>query len=140
MIIKYNFLSVLHKNICCRYSLESHRQCDSNEYPQHLFLWKNKQNYSLIITQNSPDLFHLFYHHVQQLKQCIKDHTDTDFLTICVIINTKIHNKRKTYDNLFHLTHQSSHRRHHRPVVGQYIQVCQVSNIGSLRLDSLVEE
>ena len=25
---------------------------DSNEYPQHMFLWRNKQNYPLIIIQD----------------------------------------------------------------------------------------
>ena len=29
----------IHKNICCGYSLESPRRGDSNEYPQHTFLW-----------------------------------------------------------------------------------------------------
>ena len=27
---------------------------DSNEYPQHTFIWRNKQNYPLIITKYSP--------------------------------------------------------------------------------------
>ena len=27
------------------YSLESPRRVDSNEYPQLMFLWRNKQNY-----------------------------------------------------------------------------------------------
>ena len=34
------------------------RRGDSNEYPQHMFLWKNKQNYPLLITKYSPYLFH----------------------------------------------------------------------------------
>ena len=43
---------ILHKNICCGYSLESPRRGDSNEHPQHIiFLWRNKQNYPLIITK-----------------------------------------------------------------------------------------
>ena len=29
---------------------------DSNEYPQHMFLWRNKQNYLLIITKYAPYL------------------------------------------------------------------------------------
>ena len=33
-------LSVLHKNICCGYSLESPWRGDSNEYPQHVFMTK----------------------------------------------------------------------------------------------------
>ena len=45
VIIKINFSLVLHKNIRCGYSLESHRRGDSNEYPQHLLLWKNMENH-----------------------------------------------------------------------------------------------
>ena len=30
---------------------------DSNEYPQHMFLWRNKQTYPLIITKYPPYLF-----------------------------------------------------------------------------------
>ena len=33
------------------YSLDFPRRGDSNEYPQHIFLWRNKQNYPLIITK-----------------------------------------------------------------------------------------
>ena len=33
-------------------------QGDSNEYPQHMFLWRNKQNYHLVITKYPPYLFH----------------------------------------------------------------------------------
>ena len=29
---------------------------DFNEYPQHMFLWRNKQNYLLIITKYPPYL------------------------------------------------------------------------------------
>ena len=36
MIIRGYFSPVLHKNICCEYSLESPRRGDSNEYPQHI--------------------------------------------------------------------------------------------------------
>ena len=45
-------LSVLHKNICYGYSLESPQRGNSNEYPQHMFLWRNTQNYPLIIIQD----------------------------------------------------------------------------------------
>ena len=34
------------------------RQGDSNEYPQHSFLWRNKQNYPLIMTKYPPYLFY----------------------------------------------------------------------------------
>ena len=30
----------------------------SNEYPQHMFLWRNKQNYPSIIIKYPPYLFH----------------------------------------------------------------------------------
>ena len=36
MITEGYFLSALHKNLCCGYSLESLQQGDSNEYPQHM--------------------------------------------------------------------------------------------------------
>ena len=34
----------LHKNIFCGYSLEAPRRGASNEYLQHMFLWRNKKN------------------------------------------------------------------------------------------------
>ena len=52
--------SFLHENICCWYSLEAHPRGASNEYPQHMFSWRNKKN-------NSPfgltylRLFYLFF-------------------------------------------------------------------------------
>ena len=30
------------------------RQGDSNEYPQHILLWRTKENYPLIITKYHP--------------------------------------------------------------------------------------
>ena len=50
--------SVLHKNLCCGYSIESHCRGDSNDYPQHRFLWRNKQNCPEIITKYPPYLFY----------------------------------------------------------------------------------
>ena len=41
------------ENIRCGYSLESPQKGDSNEYTQHMFLWR-KQNYPLIVTKNLP--------------------------------------------------------------------------------------
>ena len=32
------------ENICCGYSLEAPRRGTSNEYPLHMFSWKNKIN------------------------------------------------------------------------------------------------
>ena len=45
-----NFLQFSIKTYC-RYSLESPQQGNSNEYPQHKFLWRKKQNYPLIYHQ-----------------------------------------------------------------------------------------
>ena len=42
---------------CCGYSLEVHWRCVFKEYPQRV-LWRNKQNYPLIITKYPPHLFH----------------------------------------------------------------------------------
>ena len=52
MIIESYFLSILDKNLCCGCSLESPRQGDSNEHPQDRILWRNKQNYPLIIIKH----------------------------------------------------------------------------------------
>ena len=41
MLISFLFL---HKIICCGYSLEAPCRGASNEYPQHMFLWRNKKN------------------------------------------------------------------------------------------------
>ena len=53
MIILGYFFLFLHKNICCGYSLEAPRQGASNEYPQHMFSWRNGENYLRIITKYS---------------------------------------------------------------------------------------
>ena len=42
-----NFL-FLHENICCGYSLEAPHRGASNEYPQHMFSWRNKKNIDLV--------------------------------------------------------------------------------------------
>ena len=39
------------------YSLESPRQGDSNEYPQHMVLWRTDENYPSIIIKYPPYLF-----------------------------------------------------------------------------------
>ena len=39
-----NIFLFLHENICCGYSLEVPRRGTSNEYPQHMFSWRNKKN------------------------------------------------------------------------------------------------
>ena len=52
IILGYFFL-FLHKNICCGYSLEAPHRGTSNVYPQHMFLWKIRENYPRIITKYS---------------------------------------------------------------------------------------
>ena len=41
MLISFLFL---HENICCGYLLEVPQRGASNEYPQHMFSWRNKKN------------------------------------------------------------------------------------------------
>ena len=56
-IPQHRFLWRNHKNLCCGCSLESLREGDSNEIPQHRFIWRNKQNYHLIIIKYAPYFF-----------------------------------------------------------------------------------
>ena len=53
VIIVGSFFLFLHKNICCGYSLEAPRWGASNEYPQHMFLWRTRENYPIIIIKYS---------------------------------------------------------------------------------------
>ena len=46
---KVLIFSFLHKNICCGYSLEAPCSGPSN-YPQYMYLWRNKKNINLIPT------------------------------------------------------------------------------------------
>ena len=38
------FFLLLHENLCCGYWLEAPHWGTSNEYPHHMFLWRNKKN------------------------------------------------------------------------------------------------
>ena len=49
-------------NICCGCSP---RRGDSNEYPQHTFLWRSKQKHPSIITKYPPYLFHWVHNWLQ---------------------------------------------------------------------------
>ena len=40
------FFLFLHENICCGYSLEVPQRGASNVYPQHMFSWRNKKDFS----------------------------------------------------------------------------------------------
>ena len=50
------FSLFLHENICCGYSLEVPQQGTSNEYPQHMFLWRNKKDISIFRVKKVPYL------------------------------------------------------------------------------------
>ena len=43
-IQKFWYFSYFFMKTCCGYSLEAPRQGASNEYPQHMFSWRNKKN------------------------------------------------------------------------------------------------
>ena len=47
---KYWYFSCIsRKRLCCGYSLEAPQRGASNEYPQHMFLWRNKKDIHLIL-------------------------------------------------------------------------------------------
>ena len=48
-------IAVLHKNICCRYSLKACQQSTSNEYPQHVFSWRNKKIIMFLVAKSMKD-------------------------------------------------------------------------------------
>ena len=50
------FFLFLHENICCGYSLEAPYRGASNEYPQHMFLWRNKKDISIFRMKKTPYL------------------------------------------------------------------------------------
>ena len=43
------FVLFLHKNICCGYSLEAPQWGTSNEYPQYMFLCRNKKTFMWLL-------------------------------------------------------------------------------------------
>ena len=43
-----------HKNICYGYSLEAPHRGTSNEYPQHIFSWRNKKNINTFGLKKAP--------------------------------------------------------------------------------------
>ena len=49
MIIRDNFLLILHKNVCCDPSTEPSRRDGSDEASQHMVSMRNKKNYPSII-------------------------------------------------------------------------------------------
>ena len=52
----HNIFLFLHENICCGYSLEAPRRGASNEYPQHMFTWRNKKDISIFGRKKAPYL------------------------------------------------------------------------------------
>ena len=69
-------LPILHKNICCGYSLEAPRWGASNEYPQYIFwgasneypqymfLWRNKKDISIARMKKAPYLLLWYVRHL----------------------------------------------------------------------------
>ena len=51
-----NIFLFLHENKCLGYSLEAPQCGTSNEYPQHMFLWRNKENISTFYLKKVPYL------------------------------------------------------------------------------------
>ena len=64
-----NIFLISPQNICCGYSLEVPLQGTSNEYPQHMFLWRNKKNISTFPLIKVP-----------YLQLCARKDALTDFL------------------------------------------------------------
>ena len=54
--IQIIFFLFLNENVCCGYSLEVPWQCASNEYPQHIFLLRNKKDISSFRMKKVPYL------------------------------------------------------------------------------------
>ena len=63
------FSLFLHENVCCGYSLEAPWQGASNDYPQHIFLWRNKK--TITIFQAREDKHHLMWSWMQVMQDNI---------------------------------------------------------------------
>ena len=48
-----NIFLISPENICCGYSLEAPQQGASDEYSQHMFLWRNKKNINTWIEKSA---------------------------------------------------------------------------------------
>ena len=59
----------LRENICCEYSLEAPRRGASNEYPQHMFSWRNKRKYQYNSVENEPNIWSYAYFSIR--KTCL---------------------------------------------------------------------
>ena len=49
----FDIFLFLHENVCCVYSLEAPQWGASNEYPQHMVLWKNKNYINTLLKKKS---------------------------------------------------------------------------------------
>ena len=52
--------SVLHRIICCGCVLESPPRGDSNTHPEHMFLWRNIENYHFLSFLFQPQISPMF--------------------------------------------------------------------------------
>ena len=57
----HNFFLFIHKNIRCGYSLEAPCRGASNEYPQHMFLWRKKKNINIFRLEKKAFYLELQY-------------------------------------------------------------------------------
>ena len=65
------FFLFLYWNICCGYSLEVPQWGTFNEYPQHIFLWRNKKNINTLWFKNEKKKKKKRVSNLEQWKQII---------------------------------------------------------------------
>ena len=63
------FFLFLHENICCGYSLEAPQRGASNDYPQHMFSWRNKKDISIFRMKKAPYL--LLCNIICAMRKCV---------------------------------------------------------------------
>ena len=67
-------------NVCCGYSLEAPHPGASNEYPQHIFSWRNKNIYLKPLLSRAISYLYLNY---PCLRSVISSSTLSDGLSFC---------------------------------------------------------
>ena len=83
------FFLFLKENICCGYLLEAPRRGTSNEYPQHMFLFRNKKDISIFRMKKAPYLLLCLGSAGQVLKSC-KTHKHLQlFILNEILVNGK---------------------------------------------------
>ena len=81
IILRYFFL-FLHINIRCGFSLEAPQRGASNEYPQHMVLWRTGENYPRIITKYSSLTIPLHYTEKKNCKNtAANSHKDSKIIS-----------------------------------------------------------